>query len=273
MRATFETLVDTPTTAVDALAATSGLSKQKIKDAMAKGAVWWQLKGKQVRLRKAKRLIKPGTPIQLFYDDQVLARQPQQPRLVENAGRYSVWYKPHGLLSQGSQWGDHCSLLRLAEIQLGTPCFLVHRLDADAAGLILIAHDGKAAAALSQLFSGRTVTKVYQATVEGELICQERLIEAPLDGKTAISRASTLETDPDTGTSRVQVIIETGRKHQIRRHLAGIGHPIVGDRLYGSSHPDGLRLEAVYLAFQCPLTNRAQAFGETPKEPEPDGQR
>ena len=82
MRATFETLVDTPTTAVDALAATSGLSKQKIKDAMAKGAVWWQLKGKQVRLRKAKRLIKPGTPIQLFYDDQVLARQPQQPRLV-----------------------------------------------------------------------------------------------------------------------------------------------------------------------------------------------
>lgn len=264
MRATFETTVDSPTTAVDALADISGLSKQKIKDAMAKGACWWQVKGKTVRLRKAKRLLKPGTHIQLFYDDQVLARHPEQPRLVENTGRYSVWHKPHGLLSQGSQWGDHCSLLRLAETILATPCFLVHRLDADAAGLMLIAHDGKAAAALSQLFSGRTVTKVYQASVEGELICQDRLIETPLDGKTAVSRVSTLKTDPDGGTSRVQVIIETGRKHQIRRHLAGIGHPIVGDRLYGESHPDGLRLEAVYLAFHCPLTNRQQAFGEEP---------
>ncbi|HCP21865.1 MAG TPA: RNA pseudouridine synthase, partial [Marinobacter hydrocarbonoclasticus] len=57
-----------------------------------------------------------------------------------------------------SQWGDHCSLLRLAEIELNTPSFLVHRLDADAAGLMLIAHDGKAAAALSELFAGRAMT-------------------------------------------------------------------------------------------------------------------
>ena len=132
MRKQFDVTVDQSTTTVDALADASGLPKQRIKDAMAKGACWWTQKGKQVRLRKAKRELKPGTRIQLFYDDQVLARKPETPKLLENKGRYSIWFKPHGLLSQGSQWGDHCSLLRLAEIKLNTPCFLVHRLDADA---------------------------------------------------------------------------------------------------------------------------------------------
>ncbi|HCL37560.1 MAG TPA: RNA pseudouridine synthase, partial [Marinobacter hydrocarbonoclasticus] len=155
MRQTIDLTVESSGLAVDALAGASGLPKQRIKDAMAKGACWWTQKGKQVRLRKAKRELKPGTRIQLFYDDQVLARKPETPTLLENKGRYSVWFKPHGLLSQGSQWGDHCSLLRLAEIELNAPCFLVHRLDADAAGLMLIAHDGKAAAALSELFAGR----------------------------------------------------------------------------------------------------------------------
>ena len=167
MRQTVDLTVTTNILAVDALAEVSGLPKQRIKDAMAKGACWWVQKGKQVRLRKAKRELKAGSRIQLFYDDQVLTRTPEPPTLLDNKGRYSVWYKPHGVLAQGSQWGDHCSLLRLAEVALNTPCFLVHRLDADAAGLMLIAHDAKAAGALSQLFSGRTVTKVYQATVTG----------------------------------------------------------------------------------------------------------
>src|SRR5690554_7012484 len=139
MRQTIDLTVESSRLAVDALAEASGLPKQRIKDAMAKGACWWTQKGKQV--------LKPGTRIQLFYDDQVLARQPEEPELLENKGRYTVWVKPHGLLSQGSQWGDHCSLLRLAETELNKPCFLVHRLDRDAAGIMLIAHDGKAAAA------------------------------------------------------------------------------------------------------------------------------
>src|SRR5690606_14366865 len=117
MRQTIDLTVESSRLAVDALAEAAGLPKQRIKDAMAKGACWWTQKGKQVRLRKAKRELKPGTRIQLFYDDQVLARKPETPTLLENKGRYSVWFKPHGLLSQGSQWGDHCSLLRLAEIE------------------------------------------------------------------------------------------------------------------------------------------------------------
>src|SRR5690606_2301623 len=131
------------------------------------------------------------------------------------------------------------------------------------AGLMLVAHDSKAAGALSQLFSGRAVTKIYRATVTGLLKAEDLLVNATLDGKEAISRVTTLSQNPGTNTTEVKVSIETGRKHQIRRHLAGIGHPIVGDTLYGQPDTEGLQLEAVYLAFDCPLLKRRQAFGQT----------
>jgi tRNA pseudouridine32 synthase/23S rRNA pseudouridine746 synthase len=268
MRTTVDITVETLGLAVDILSEASGLPKQRIKDAMAKGACWWTLKGKIVRLRKAKRDVKAGTRMQLYYDEAVLARKAPEAELLEDKSRYSVWFKPHGLLAQGSQWGDHCSLLRMAEVQLNRPCFLIHRLDADAAGLMLIAHDSKAAAALSQLFAGRTIIKQYLADVTGVLDVKMQTIDGDINGKAAISHVSTLyihagsinassintkAEDTEANTSRVNVRIETGRKHQIRRHLASIGHPIVADRLYGSAAGVPLQLLAYYLQFNCPL--------------------
>lgn len=264
MRKKFDITTTQPETASEALSQASGLSRQRIKDAMNKGACWWTLKGKKVRLRRATKELKTGTRLQLYYDETVLTRKPEPPTLVADNSRYSVWFKPHGLLAQGSQWGDHCSLLRCVELELKRPGYLIHRLDADAAGLMLIAHDSKAAGELSQCFAGRTMTKHYLARVTGHIQTQDQRIDTPIDGKDAISRASTLSTDEADATSVLQVTIETGRKHQIRKHLQSIGHPIIGDRLYGKPARVPLQLLAVSLEFDCPL-NRQRVKLELPE--------
>ncbi|WP_417516064.1 RluA family pseudouridine synthase [Marinobacter sp.] len=256
MRRKFDVTTTQPETAIEALSRKSGLPRQRIKDAMNKGACWWTLKGKLVRLRRATKEVKAGTRLQLYYDENVLDRKPEAAILIADKSRYSVWFKPHGMLAQGSQWGDHCSLLRSAELELKRPCYLIHRLDADAAGLMLIAHDSKAAGALSQCFSGRTITKQYMARVTGIIHTRDQLIDTPIDGKAAISRVTTLSTDETGPTSLLQVIIETGRKHQIRKHLESIGHPIVGDRLYGKPAKTPLQLLAACLEFDCPLSRQ-----------------
>jgi len=259
----FEFTVTKPEqTALDLLAEGSGLSKQRIKDAMNKGCVWWTLKGKTVRLRRATKVLFKNSRVQFFYDEQVLARKPVAAQLIHDAGQYTIWYKPAGMLAQGSQWGDHCSILRWVEVNGESlcgnkrECFLVHRLDADASGLMIIAHDSQSAAKLSTLFQGRDIKKYYQAWVVDncELPEQGMTLDFELDGKSAITHIKKVgATDKAT---LLDVHIETGRKHQIRRHLANIGHPIVGDKLYGTRSDSGLQLLAYRLEFLCPITKQ-----------------
>jgi len=246
--------------ALDFLATQTGISKQKIKDAMNKGAVWWTLKNKIVRLRRATKELAKGTKIQFYYDPHLLAKKPELPQLVQDNSRYSVWYKPNGLLSQGSQWGDHCSILRWVEVNKKRNCFLVHRLDADAAGLMIIAHDAQAAAALSELFQSHQLQKYYQAWVQGEIKDDSFTINADLDGKTSITHIKKIvanKTINEQAQTLLDIQLETGRKHQIRRHLAGIGHPIIGDRLYGKA-ANKLQLLAYAIEFNCPITRMPQ---------------
>lgn len=260
----FEFTVTQPEqTALALLAEGTGLSKQRIKDAMNKGAVWWTVKGKTLRLRRATKVLNKGTRLQFFYDEQVLARKPETASLLYDAGNYSIWFKPPGMLSQGSQWGDHCSILRWVEVngqftqgRERRDCFLVHRLDADASGLIMLAHDPQAAAKLSILFQARDMRKFYQAWVTGDadIAADGLVIDQPLDGKTAITRVT--KTRVQDSCTLVDITIDTGRKHQIRRHLATLGHPIVGDRLYGRPASQGLQLRAYRLAFLCPFSQR-----------------
>lgn len=260
----FELTVTKPEqTALDLLAEGTGLSKQRIKDAMNKGAVWWTLKGKTLRLRRATKVLYKGSKVQFFYDEQVLARKPESAQIIHDAGAYSIWYKPAGMLAQGSQWGDHCSILRWVEVNhepvddtRKRECFLVHRLDADAAGLMIIAHDSQSAAKLSVLFQGRDIKKHYQAWVvdDCELPGGGMTLDFELDGKSAITHIKKIGVA--NNATLLDIHIETGRKHQIRRHLANIGHPIVGDKLYGTKAKVGLQLLAYRLEFVCPLTQR-----------------
>jgi len=259
----FEFTVTKPEqTALDLLAEGSGLPKQRIKDAMNKGCVWWTLKGKTLRLRRATKVLFKGSKIQFFYDEQVLARKPETAQLIHDAVQYSVWYKPAGMLAQGSQWGDHCSILRWVEVNGESlygnkrECFLVHRLDADAAGLMLIAHDSQSAAKLSVLFQGRDIKKFYQTWVVDDCELPETgmTLNYELDGKSAVTHIKKL--GAKNAATLLDVHIETGRKHQIRRHLANIGHPIVGDKLYGTKSNSGLQLLAYRLEFVCPVTRQ-----------------
>ncbi len=251
-------------TAVDHLAAASGLSRQRIKQAMQKGAVWLERGGHTRRLRRASRTLQPGDRLHLYYDARILAMQPPAARLVHDAGVYSVWIKPAGMYSQGSKWGDHCAIDRRVARQLEPerPAFIVHRLDRAASGLILIAHQKRSAAALAALFANRRIDKRYQVIVHGRFpdTPQPLDFDAPLDGKPAASHVTRLAWAADRDRSLLEVRIDTGRKHQIRRHLAAAGFPVVGDRLYGkTADPDALQLVACYLAFTSP-------FDDTPCE-------
>ncbi len=247
---------------VDLLQRATGLSKQKIKLAMTKGAVWVTRGRNTRRLRRVKRTLRAGDKVHLYYNEKILAEIPPAPTLIADVGGYSVWQKPYGLRSQGSKWGDHCTVARWAERHLlpERPAFIVHRLDRAANGLILVAHSKTIAAALSDLFQKREVEKRYRALVTGDFSEQSNpvRVEQLIDDKEAVSEFALLEVGADGKQSLVDVRIETGRKHQIRRHLAGLGHPVIGDRLYGTGEKDGvdLQLTAYLLAFHCPVNDK-----------------
>lgn len=250
--------------AIDVLATVSALPKQRIKDAMNKGAVWLKRGSTSKRLRRATTALQAGDDLALHYDADILALIPPTPVLVADEKQYSIWHKPPGLLAQGTLCGDHCSLLRLAEQQLQRDAFLVHRLDREAEGLMMIAHTGKAAAALSALFAREGsdgIRKLYRIEVRGR-VEDAGEIASMLDGKSALTRYRRLAYDAGTDSSSVEVELVTGRKHQIRRHFAALGHGVLGDPEYGSGNKDarGLQLKAVALEFSCPLKRQRRRY-------------
>ena len=258
---------------IDLLKRETGLSKQRIKLAMTQGAVWMTRGKNTQRLRRATRKLRTGDEVHLYYDADIQAETPAEPTLIADAGNYSVWNKPYGLRSQGSKWGDHCTVARWAErhLQPERPAFTVHRLDRAANGLILVAHSKSMAAALSEKFRKREVEKSYLVLVAGDFSSQPDplRVERLIDGKDAVSEFSLREVHKDGERSLVDVRIETGRKHQIRRHLAELGHPVIGDRLYGAGAEDGvdLQLTAYRLAFHCPVSDERVEYrlGESGK--------
>ena len=247
------------------LAEGTGLPKLRIKDAMQKGAVWLTRTGSgERRLRRAQAVPRPGDGLAIHYDAELLARVPPAAVCRHDEGRFSVWFKPAGLMTQGTRFGDHCSLLRQAEVfrRPGREVFLVHRLDREAAGLVILAHDRAAAGALSRIFAARAIVKRYRVELRGRIAPATGRIDLPLDGKPAGTEYVRLSHDPAADVSVVEVAMCTGRKHQIRRHFALVGFPVVGDPAYGQNNKNaaGLKLTACGLEFTCPFTGRPLHF-------------
>jgi len=259
-----EILLDGQWSSVAQLAEACELSREEVSEAAAKGAVWRRKGGaksaKLRRIRDPDTDSESGDTLYINYDRKVLDQQPQLPKLVSDQGNYSVWYKPSGTLSQGSKWSDHCTITETAAGAHGKKCLLVHRLDRAACGLVVLAHTPNACKALAALFEKREVIKIYRATVYGKVSGVPWEIEKPIEGKTAHTVVMSAEYLQKPDQSKLMVDIKTGRKHQIRNHLAGAGYPVVGDRLFDPDreHKTDLQLVAVELQFTCPFNGKLQ---------------
>ncbi len=225
-------------------------------DAAAKGAVWFQKqgKGKILRIRSLHLEMDPKDKITFYYDPKILSI----PEITEadclyESSHYSIWFKAAGVLPQGTQTSDHTSLLRYVERIRKKDVYLVHRLDRETAGLMIIGHTSEAAAKLGDLFQKNKIQKTYEAIVKGQL---ERglkhTINDSLDGKAATTHFEVLANDETK--SLLRLTIETGRLHQIRRHLEAYGYPVMGDPKYGKGNKNrqGLQLLARSLSFIDP---------------------
>ena len=147
---------------------------------------------------------------------------------------------------------------------------IVHRLDKDTSGLLLIAKTDTALSTLAAAIKARAVERTYTALVAGLINPQQGVVEAPIgrdpanrtrqavisSGKPARTRYRLVR--PMSGASLLEVVLETGRMHQIRVHMAAMNHPVIGDRSYGQvPGPPGLQrqfLHATRLEFQHPET-------------------
>ncbi len=170
--------------------------------------------------------------------------------------------KPAGLVCHPTKGDAYSSLVGRLRLHLpaASPRHLINRLDRETSGLVLVGKDAAAALELRQLWENRTVSKEYLAIVHGHCPDAHGVIDAPLgkDDQSAVAIKNCVRPDgslaqtefwvlkpftrPEGEFSLLKIVPRTGRKHQIRIHLAHRGWPIVGDKLYGGD-------EQLYLDF------------------------
>ncbi len=253
------------------------ISKQKLKLAMKYGAVWISDgagKNKPQRLRRAKRPVSKGSSLFIYFNQAVLFNEIAPAQLVSDRGEYSVWNKPSGMFSQGTKWGDHSAIGRWVELfglqresLSQRDSYIVHRLDRATNGLIVIAHTKSMVQKLAAMFEARKVIKQYSAVVDGQFPFDKwSKFDSSIDERPALTHILSADYSEGAQQSVLRVQLETGRKHQIRKHLAGVGFPIKNDSLYGNQKDKDkaasrhLMLRACLLTFNCPIDKRKVKF-------------
>ena len=244
--------------------ATVETKAELMREAAAKGAVWVKRRkpngqmAKLVRLRDLDEPVLDGSELFANINEDILKSSVTAPTLLEQHPNYSFWYKPRGVLSQGSKWADHTSMPFIVAKNLSRPAHLVHRLDRFACGVIVLAHTRPAVKALTALFAQRKVIKRYRVVVAGEFTLPlPYQCDASIDEAKALTEIESAEYSKKHHQTLLSIQLHTGRKHQIRRHLSDMHFPVVGDKRYGDrSDTTELALMATELEFQCPFSNR-----------------
>ena len=211
----------------------------------------------EVRYEPRAHRLQPGRDLAIIHKDKHLA----------------VIWKPSGLLSVAApKRGRDDNLVSLCARIFGR-AHPVHRLDEGTSGLMLVALSQPAQVALKKLFESHAIERRYLALVHGKVPkkAQSRTSElgrgrdgrraSVHEGRTATTHLKGLEHLPRR-ISLVEAQLETGRTHQVRIHLAEMGHPVLGDTLYGRKrgHFKRLGLHAAGLAFKHPLTAKPMRF-------------
>ena len=186
--------------------------------------------------------------------------------------------KPAGLLAVPGRGADKQDCLASRVQNEFADALVVHRLDMGTSGLVVFGRGAEMQRHLSRLFRERLVVKRYVAVVEGKMESSGE-INLPLaadwpnrpkqkvdgtSGRPSLTRYRMLAHDAATNTSRLELEPITGRTHQLRVHMAAIGHPILGDALYGQRVAERLLLHARWLSFAHPLSGEILEFSCDP---------
>ena len=188
-------------------------------------------------------------------------------RVLWSNDNYLICDKPAGLAS----CDDPKSVETILREQEKVPTLeAVHRLDRDTTGCLLFAKNHAALVAAVEVFKTHKVSKVYHAISAGSFKFAHQIVDTPLDGQPAVSKVTREQASADASFLRIR--IETGRTNQIRRHLASIRHPIVGDRVFGLKNVRDPRLmqvprqmlHASTLTLPDPLAPHAEIKAHSP---------
>jgi 23S rRNA pseudouridine1911/1915/1917 synthase len=240
-----------------------GLSRRMARKVLLIGGVFVE----RARVKIASKSIQPGNQVEVHLGGALEAvteaeklAPPELDILLEDE-HLLVVDKPARLATAPTRESDRHNLLHYLSLRPSSPSLhLVHRLDLETSGLLVVAKTSEAAHRLSELFRAHDLERVYRVAVLGNLP-DARTVDQPIEGRPARTTFGPVE--HKAGVTLAEARLETGRTHQIRLHAQHLGHPVLGDRRYGSptaQDPPRLALHARVLGFRHPTTGEPVRF-------------